>query len=123
MANVTPTLLPRPRSFKGRIQAALEELNQSSAEDRWVPILRKLKGCVGADGVERISTYDVFEALEIPVRHRAGLTVRLSRLMRSLGWTNIRAHGLNSHSYRDRVRGFARQVSGHPATVRFPNRF
>ena len=123
MANVTPTPFTRPRSFVGRIQAALEELNQSSTEDRWVPILRKLKGCVGADGVERISTYDVFEALEVPVRHRTGLTVRLSRLMRGMGWANIRAHGLNSHSYRDRVRGFARQVPGHPATVRLPNQF
>lgn len=123
MGNVSPTPLPRPRSFKGRIQAAVEELNRSENEDPWLPVLRALKGHIGGDGVERISTYDVFEALEVPVRHRTGLTVRLSRLMRGMGWTNIRAHGLNSHSYRDRVRGFARQVPGHPATVRLPNQF
>jgi hypothetical protein len=107
----------------GRIQAAAEELSRSENEDPWLPILRALKGHTGADGIERISTYDVFEALEIPVRRRAGLTIRLSRLMRGLGWTNIRAHGLTSHSYRDRVRGFARQVADHPAGARLPNQF
>lgn len=111
------------RSFVSRIQGAFDELSRSENEDPWLPTLRTLEGRVGPDGVERISSYDVFEALEVPVRRRAGLTVRLSRLMRSLGWTNIRAHGLNSHSYRDRVRGFARQVAGHPATARMPNQF
>ena len=123
MSGVNFTLKTPPRSFLGKIRAELEALNSSATENPWVPVLRKLKGCVGADGVERISTYDVFETLEVPVCRRAGLTVHLSRLMRSLGWTNIRAHGLNSHSYRDRVRGFARQVPGHPVTARFPNRF
>jgi hypothetical protein len=88
-----------------------------------MPTLRGLKGRAGADGIERIATYDVFDALEIPVRLRASLTVRLSRLMRGLGWTNIRARGLNPGSYRDRVRGYAREVPGHPATLRLPNQF
>jgi hypothetical protein len=56
-------------------------------------------------------------------RRRASLTVRLSKLMRRFGWTNIRARGLNPGSYRDRVRGYAREVPGHPATVRSPNDF
>ena len=111
------------RSYVSLIQGAFEELSRSENEDPWLPTLRTLKGHIGSDGIERISTYDVFEALEVPVRRRAGLTVRLSRLMRGLGWSNVRAHGLTSHSYRDRVRGFARQVPGHPATVRSPNQF
>ena len=110
-------------SFLGKLRAAHEALDNSGAEDPWVPALRSLKGRVGADGIERISTYDVFDTLEVPVRRRASLTVRLSRVMRDLGWSNIRAHGLNSHSYRDRVRGYAREVPGHPAAVRLPNRF
>jgi hypothetical protein len=110
-------------SFQARIDAAVEELNRSDNEDPWLVTLRAVKGHVGADGIERISTYDVFEILEVPVRRRSGLTVRLTRLMRGLGWANIRAHGLNSHSYRDRVRGFARQVAGHPASARLPNQF
>ena len=47
------------------------------------------------------------------MRRRSSLTVRLSRVMRKLGWTNIRARGLSPGSYRDRVRGFAREVSCH----------
>jgi hypothetical protein len=92
-------------------------------EDRWMPTLRKLKGRIGHDGVERISTTDVFDELEVPIRHRPSQTVRLSKLMRRLGWSNIRARGLNPGSYRDRVRGYAREVPGHAATVRAPNDF
>jgi hypothetical protein len=65
----------------------------------------------------------VFDALEVPMRRRQSLTVRLSNLMRRLGWTNIRARGLNPGSYRDRVRGYAREVPGHPATLRSTNEF
>jgi hypothetical protein len=85
--------------------------------------LRKLKGRIGHDGVERISTTDVFDELEVPMRYRPSQTVRLSKLMRRLGWTNIRARGLNPGSYRDRVRGYAREVPEHPATVEAPNDF
>jgi hypothetical protein len=88
-----------------------------------VPTLRKLKGRVGHDGVERISTTDVFDELEVPMRYRPSQTIKLSRLMRGLGWTNIRARGLNPGSYRDRVRGYAREVPHHPATVQAPNVF
>jgi hypothetical protein len=94
-----------------------------SNADPWEPALRKIKGPIGQDGIERISTTDVFDELEVPMRRRPSLTIRLSRVMRKLGWRNIRAHGLNPGSYRDRVRGFAREVPGHPATARLPNAF
>jgi hypothetical protein len=58
-----------------------------------------------------------------PCARRPTLTVRLSRIMRRFGWANIRARGLNPGSYRDRVRGYAREVPGHPATLRAPNEF
>ena len=54
---------------------------------------------------------------------RPAQTVRLSRIMKKLGWSNIRARGLNPGSYRDRVRGYAREVQGHAATLRLPNEF
>jgi hypothetical protein len=57
------------------------------------------------------------------MRRRPALTVRLSRVMRNFGWANIRARGLNPGSYRDRVRGYAREVPGHPMTTRLPNEF
>ncbi len=63
---------------------------------------------------------EVTGLLEVPMRRRRSQTVPLSRLMRQLGWTNIRAQDLNPDSYPDRVRGYAREVPGHPATVRLP---
>ena len=111
------------RSFLQALRDGAEAAHNSTAEHPWAPTLRKLKGRVAADGVERISTNDVFDTLEIPMRRRASETVRLSRLMRRRGWTNIRARGLNPGSYRDRVRGYAREVPEHAATIRSPCEF
>jgi len=90
-------------------------------EDPWKALLCGVRGCIGHDGVERISTNDVFDLLEVPVKRRPSLTVRLSRIMRSLEWSNIRARGLNPGSYRDRVRGFAREIHPHPSMGRQVN--
>jgi hypothetical protein len=111
------------RSFMQQVQDSLEAHRSAAVEHPWVPMLRRLKGRTGADGVQRIGTGDVFDALEIPMKRRPSQTVGLSRLMRELGWRNIRARGLNRGSYRDRVRGFAREVPDHPVTVRLPNEF
>jgi hypothetical protein len=109
------------RSFVQYLRDTAQKERSSRPEDAWLPVLRKLKGRVGHDGVERIATNDVFDTLEVPMRRRPSETVRLSRLMRSLGWQNIRARGLNPGSYRDRVRGYAREVPEHPQTLRRPN--
>ena len=111
------------RSFIQRLRDAAHSVQQVEREDPWTPTLRKIKGRVGHDGVERISTADLFDELEVPMRSRPNLTVRLSRVMRRLGWTTIRARGLSPGSYRDRVRGYAREVPGHPATAKLPNEF
>jgi hypothetical protein len=118
--NVLP---PSRRSFLQALREGKEAVRKAPPEDPWVPTLRKLKGRIGHDGVERIATTHAFDELEVPMRHRPSQTVRLSRLMRRLGWTNIRARGLNPGSYRDRVRGYAREVPGHPVTVHVPNDF
>lgn len=97
------------RSWVATLRAsALEARNN---EDPWKALLRAIRGRIGHDGVERISTNDLFDVLEIPMRRRPSLTVRLSRVMRSLGWSNIRARGLNPGSYRDRVRGYACEIN------------
>jgi hypothetical protein len=111
------------RPWSEELREIREAAQNASTEDPWEPTLRKLKGRVGHDGVERVSTADAFDHLEVPIPRRSSRTVRLSRLMRKLGWQNIRARGLNPGSYRDRVRGFAREVPGHPATMRLPNEF
>ena len=117
------SLRPSHRSFLQTLRDGAEQARTSTAEHPWTARLRKLKGRVGADGVERIATHDVFDVLEVPMRRRPSETVRLSRLMRTLGWVPIRARGLNPGSYRDRVRGYAHEVPGHPATLQKPNEF
>jgi hypothetical protein len=118
----TTTLIVN-RSFREQLREAMDTARAVSAQDPWEPVLRQLKGRIGHDGVERVATAHAFDHLEIPTRQRPGLTVRLSRVMRKLGWCNIRARGLNPGSYRDRVRGFARELPGHPATAQLPNDF
>jgi hypothetical protein len=68
------------RSFMGRLQDAMEAHRDAATEDPWVLALRKLKGRTGSDGVERVSTNDVFDALEVPMKRRSSQTVKLSRL-------------------------------------------
>jgi hypothetical protein len=123
MFTTTPTIGLARSSLRQQLHEAADAARALTQEDPWEPALRKLKGRIAADGVERISTTDVFDHLEVPMRRRPSLTIRLSRVMRKLGWTNIRARGLNPGSYRDRVRGFAREVPTHPATARSPNEF
>jgi hypothetical protein len=110
-------------SFSELLRAGAEAARNAVEKDPWEPKLRRLKGRIGHDGVERISTNDVFDFLEIPMRRRQSETVRLSRVMRKLGWSNIRARGLSPGSYRERVRGYAREVLDHPATIQRPNEF
>jgi hypothetical protein len=105
------------RSFLQKLREGAEAARRESGEDPWEPSLRKLKGRIGGDGVERVSTTDVFDHLEIPMKRRPSLTVRLSRVMRRLGWVNIRARGLNPGSYLDRVRGFAKPPPSSGQTV------
>jgi hypothetical protein len=124
VAQNPPRQLELPRlSFSELLRAGAEAARNAAAEDPWQAALRKLKGRIGHDGIERVSTHDVFDFLEIPMRRRQSETIRLSRVMRSLGWSSIRARGLNPSSYRDRVRGYAREVPDHPTTVKRPNEF
>ena len=117
------SLRPSHRSFLQTLRDGAKQARKSTAEHPWTARLRKLRGRFGADGVERVATNDVFDVLEVPMRRRPSETVRLCRLMRTLGWMPIRARGLNPGSYRDRVRGYAREVRGHPATLQKPNQF
>jgi hypothetical protein len=119
-----PRQLHLPRlSFSEQLRAGAEAARNATEEDPWEPALRKLKARIGHDGIERVSTHVVFDFLEVPMRRRPSDTVRLSRVMRRLGGSYIRARGLHPGSYRDRVRGYAREVPGHPATIRRPNEF
>jgi len=83
--------------------------------DPWRLQLERLRGKVGDDGVERISTQAVFDVLEVPQASRgAGACRRLAELMRGLGWVPIKARGLNQLGLLEQIRGYARDKRGSP---------
>jgi hypothetical protein len=96
----------------------LEVLKQTRKQatakpDPWRLRLERLRGKVGYDAIERISTQSIFDILELPQRARnAGACRRLAKLMQELGWTPIKARGLTQSGFSDQVRGYARDLSG-----------
>jgi hypothetical protein len=99
----------------------IEMLEKRKAEaiarraDPWRLRLERLRGKVGDDGVERISTQVVFDLLEAPQQSRgAGACRRLAKLMRELGWSPVKARGLNQRGLLEQIRGYARDRTRSP---------
>ena len=97
----------------------LELLREASREskrrstDPWRLRLERIRGEVGYDGIERITTQAVFDHLEVPQRGRhAGACRHLAKLMRDLGWTPMKTRSLAQSGFRDQVRGYARDARG-----------
>jgi hypothetical protein len=77
----------------------------------WTSALRSVRGFRGVDGVERISTEAVFEALDLPRLQRTPEAAKMLRgLMVELGWTPTRSRHVTSRGRASRVRGYARLV-------------
>ena len=95
----------------------VEELRQAIAEqaarnaDAWRLPLERVRGQIGDDGIERITTQLLFDLLEVPQRSRgAGACRRLAKLMAELGWTAVRVRGLTRGGYLEQVRGYCRDA-------------
>jgi hypothetical protein len=70
--------------------------------------LEGLRGVVGDDGVERLTTQAVLDVLQVPQRsRRRGVYVRLAKLMTDLGWTAVRVRGMTRAAIWSRFGGFA----------------
>ena len=96
-----------------RLTKAKSQVLARSA-DPWMLRLERVRGKIGYDGVERISTQALFDYLEVPQRGRtAGACRRLAKLMRALGWSAIKARGLTQGGFRDQMRGYARDTRTH----------
>ena len=81
--------------------------------DPWRLRLERVRGKVGYDQIERVSTQTLLDLLEVPQRGRnAAVCRRLATLMRELGWTPIKARGMTQNGFRNQVRGWARDQSG-----------
>lgn len=97
----------------------IDLLRQSQAKaaarlaDPWLLPLQRVRGKVGDDGIERVTTQILFDILEVPQRSRAaGACRRLAKLMAELGWTAMRVRGLTRGAYLEQVRGYARDTRG-----------
>jgi hypothetical protein len=102
-------------SWVTRMRNAAAEMAAARNADPWRLRLERLRGKVDDDNVERISTQAIFDALEVPRRNRgAGACKRLARLMRELGWSPIKARGLNQRGLLEQIRGYARDPRGSP---------
>jgi hypothetical protein len=104
--------------------AFLEVLNRRKAEvlasnaDSWLLRLERVRGKIGGEGIERVSTQELFDILEVPQRKRtAGACRRLAGLMRELGWSATKARGLTQGGFRDQVRGYARDARDKATSV------
>jgi hypothetical protein len=99
-----------PMSFLSSLQESKKRAQ--APKDPWLLRLEALKGKKWDDGIERISTQTVFDILEVPHRSRtAGACRRLSKLMRELGWSPIKARGLTPGGFRDQIRGYGRDTT------------
>jgi hypothetical protein len=97
----------------------LRNTRQIKPSDPWNAALQKIKGQLGYDGLERISTDAVFEQLDLPrLKRTPEAAKRLRGLMLELGWTPVRARSVTSRGRAARVRGYARmRVPVEPNTI------
>jgi hypothetical protein len=105
-------------SFLEHLQVARQNIKPS---DPWIAALRKIRGQIGHDGVERIATDAVFEQLDLPpLKRTPEAAKRLRGLMVELGWTPVRARAVTARGRAARVRGYARMrvsVDLRPRTI------
>lgn len=94
----------------------VERLRRAQGEvvvpvDPWRLRLERVRGRIGDDGIERISTQTLFDHLEVLQRGRgAGACRRLAAVMRDLGWTPVRVRDLTRGGYKEKARGYCRDA-------------
>jgi hypothetical protein len=80
--------------------------------DPWRLRLERVRGKVGFDGLERISTQTLLDFLEVSQRERTdGVYRHLATLMAELGWTAVRVRDLTRGGYKEQVRGYVRTAA------------
>jgi hypothetical protein len=76
----------------------------------WKRRLRRVRGELGADKIERVASAVLFDMLELSDRQRLSVPAkrRLAKVMIMLGWTPGQFIGLSHRGFREKVRGFTR---------------
>src|ERR1700704_2011934 len=94
------------------LMAKIEQARADAAArsvDPWRLPLERLRGRIDPDNVERLTTQDVFDSLDVAQRERTNAACRrLASVMRGLGWTALRVRGLTRGGYLEQVRGYCR---------------
>ena len=89
----------------------VESLAVEQPADPWRLPFERVRGKIGDDGIERITTQTLFDTLEVLQRSRgAGASRRLAKLMIELGWSPVRVRGLTRGGYIEQVRGYVRDA-------------
>ena len=97
-------------SFTSTLEEAIAKA-AAARSDPWRLRLERLRGQVGHDGIERLSSQAIMDVLEITQRARnAGTCRRLAKMMRELGWTPVRVRDFTRGGYRESVRGYCRDA-------------
>src|ERR1700747_642895 len=95
-------------SLLGKLRSAQGEVAQPA--DPWRLRLERVRGATGFDGLERITTQQLMDILQVPQRQRtAGVYRHLAGLMAELGWTAVRVRDLTRGGYKEQVRGYVRE--------------
>jgi hypothetical protein len=95
-------------SWLGKLQTAHTEAT-ARPTDGWSAQLERIRGTIGDDDIERVTTQMLLDVLQVPQRRRRpGTYRRLAKVMAELGWTPVRVRGLTRGAYLEQVRGYAR---------------
>lgn len=87
LVGVGTKMVKIPKSWEEELQEIKQQMQAAENAEPWRLRLERLRGKVGDDGIERISTQAVFDVLEVPQRNRgAGACRRLAKAMSDLGW-------------------------------------
>ena len=96
-------------AFITQLREAAARAAAAKPSDPWTATLRKLRGRKGSDGVERIATDAILDALDLPRHQRTPEAAkRIKAIMVELGWTPVRATHVTERGRAARVRGYAR---------------
>jgi hypothetical protein len=103
-----------PKTWWEELQEIKQQMQAAENTEPWRLPLERLRGTVGDDGIERVTTQRVFDVLGVAQRSRGGGARRLAKLMTELGWTAVRVRGLTRGGYREQVRGYCRDPGHNP---------
>jgi hypothetical protein len=100
-----------PMAWVDMLRATAQQARQQRTAHPWAAPIERLKGKIGSDGVERISTQAVFDVIGVPQCERSAVACSaLAKLMMGAGWTAVRFRGITRGGYLDQVRGYAREA-------------